>query len=136
MKKIIVCLMFTFAIGYCLAGDVIIVANKASGLPPLTSDDVTKIFMGQKTSSGATKLLPATLSGGTTHAAFLSTYIRKTPMQYNTYWKNAVFTGQGLPPKVFNSEEELLRFIENTKGAIGYISAGTPHAGVAVVAIK
>ena len=36
-----------------------------------------------------------------------------------------VFTGNGTPPKQFKTEQELLEYVTETEGAIGYIDAET-----------
>ena len=46
-----------------------------------------------------------------------------------------VFTGKGSLPRLFESEEELVQFVRNTPGAIGFIQSATPHDGVKTIAM-
>ncbi len=50
-------------------------------------------------------------------------------------WKKVVFTGAGTPPKILKTEADLIEFVAETAGAIGYIDAATPHEGVNVIAL-
>lgn len=42
--------------------------------------------------------------------------------ELNKYWLALVFQGRTSPPKFFNYEEELTKYIQETEGAIGVIS--------------
>jgi len=42
-----------------------------------------------------------------------------------SYWQRQIFSGKGIPPMEFNSEEDLLFLISVTPGAVGYVSDST-----------
>jgi len=42
------------------------------------------------------------------------------------YWQKQIFSGRGVPPEEKKSEAEVLQYISDNPGAIGYISGGTP----------
>ncbi len=66
---------------------------------------------------------------------FIRDYLGKTSAQFNRYWKRQLFSGKGIPPKYFHSREELIQYVKNTKGAIGFIDSETPPAGVILITI-
>lgn len=137
MKKIIFPVMLLIVLMTWSKAQVVVIANKAVSTTALSSDVVQKIFLGQKTTwDGGGKIVPVTLEGGPTHTSFLQSYVKKTPAQFATSWKQAIFTGQGIPPKSFASETDLVAYVAATKGAIGYIATATPHSGVTVLQIK
>ncbi len=44
--------------------------------------------------------------------------------EYNKYWLQKVFKGEAQPPSKMNSVAEVISFVEENPGAIGYIEAG------------
>jgi ABC-type phosphate transport system substrate-binding protein len=55
-----------------------------------------------------------------------------SPEDLEWYWNDAYFHGV-LPPTVLDSEEAVLRFVADTPGAIGYVSACAVDKRVVVV---
>ncbi len=53
---------------------------------------------------------------------FSQRIIGKAPRAQTSYWNNQYFNGI-LPPYVVNSQEAVIRYVSNTKGAIGYVDA-------------
>ncbi|MEZ4649973.1 MAG: hypothetical protein R3E97_14520 [Candidatus Eisenbacteria bacterium] len=43
--------------------------------------------------------------------------------------------GAGVPPKAFDTEDELLRFVAETPGSIGYVSIRTPTTGAKTITL-
>jgi hypothetical protein len=62
--------------------------------------------------------------------------VSKTAAQFSSFWKQAIFTGKGTPPKAFASEAELIKFVGETPGAIGYVTTNDVPATVKVITIK
>jgi len=53
---------------------------------------------------------------------FSKVILGSAPNSQRQYWNGQYFNGI-LPPYVVNSEEAVIRYVANTKGAIGYIDA-------------
>jgi ABC-type phosphate transport system substrate-binding protein len=79
---------------------------------------------------------PVLEKGGATHEAFLKEYLGKTDGALSTYYRTLVFTGKGTMPKTFASDAEVVSYVAKTKGAIGYIAAGTEATGVKQLEVK
>lgn len=58
--------------------------------------------------------------------------LKMEPEELEAYWNQQYFQGI-FPPYVLSSEEAVLRFVADTPGAIGYVSACAVDARVAVV---
>ncbi|NOY62843.1 MAG: hypothetical protein GXP10_06805 [Gammaproteobacteria bacterium] len=56
-----------------------------------------------------------------THAAFSKTILNLFPYQMRRTWNRLVFSGTGQAPEEVLSEEEMVRKVASTPGAIGYI---------------
>lgn len=141
LKSIIVCLAFSLltvtAGSPVLAEDILVIASKNAPVERLDQKMIQAIFLGKKSIwPDGSQIEFVILDPGNTHKTFLKTYIKKTPSRYKTYWKKRVFTGKGLYPKSFASEKELLAYIAERKGAIGYVSKSTDTTGVKVVSRK
>ena len=104
--------------------EVILVANNTVSDTSITRQAAQDAFLGKKNtwSDGASVVL-ATLSEGETHDKFLLAFVGRTASQFSTYWKKLVFSGKAMEPKSFDTEESLLKFVSETKGAVGYVSA-------------
>lgn|GEM_PF-2677406 len=66
--------------------------------------------------------------------AFLSKIVEMYGWEYENWWVEVSISGQAMPIQIAGSDEEVVEYVKNTKGAIGYICASTPHEGVKVVA--
>jgi ABC-type phosphate transport system substrate-binding protein len=79
---------------------------------------------------------PVLEKGGATHEAFVKEYLGKTDAALQTYYRSLVFTGKASMPKTLGTDAEVVAFVERTKGAIGYVSAGASTAGVKTLEVK
>jgi hypothetical protein len=55
------------------------------------------------------------------HAEFCTEVLQMYPYQLRQGWDRLVYSGTGQPPIQLGSEEELLRRVAETPGAVGYI---------------
>ena len=117
------------------AAEVQVIANP-SVTADLTASELKEIFLGAKTSVGGASVQPVLADGGAAHEEFLKTYVGKNDQALRTHFKSLVFTGKGVMPKSFPSDEAMVKYIASTKGAIGYISAGADAAGVKKIQVK
>jgi len=108
-----------------LAGDIIVICNKSVAESTVGKQDLKNIYMGKKTTwNDNKKIVFVVQDNSNVNEQFLSTYINKSSAQYSSYWKEKVFTGQGTPPKSLASDKEIIQFVTQTDGAIGYVSSG------------
>jgi hypothetical protein len=56
-----------------------------------------------------------------THQKFCKDILRLFPYQLDRIWDKLTFSGMGIAPTVVLSEEELIKAVKSTTGAIGYI---------------
>ncbi len=119
------------------AADVKVIANPAVGASTVTADELKGVFLETKTTlSDGTHVEPVLLKGGAAHASFLKDYVGKTDAALETYFRSLVFTGKGSMPKALASDAEVVAYVARTKGAIGYVSAGTATAGVKTIEVR
>lgn len=119
-----------------IAGELVIV-NSSVSVTALDLDALKNIYLGNKAQwSDGTKIIPVMLERGPVHESFVKNVVGKSLAQFSSHWQQAIFTGKGQPPKSFATEAELVSYVAQTKGAIGYIGPSTDHGGVKVVDLK
>jgi ABC-type phosphate transport system substrate-binding protein len=130
MKKTYILIwIFFFLAPFFAFPEVFIISNPDIQISTLNNKDVKEIFTGKRTRwNGNGKIIIATLYDSEVHRKFLEQFVKKTPSQFKNYWRSKVFTGEGMIPKTFQSEESLIEFVAATRGAVGYISAPTGKA--------
>ena len=135
--KILLCLAFILCFTNIAVAEQIIIVNKTVTISSIDKETVKNIYLGRKNQwDNGTKIYPVMLQGGQTHENFIANMVKKTTKQFSAFWKKAVFTGKGKPPKAFASEAELVAFVAQTDNAIGYIDSSTSHENVNVMAAK
>lgn len=119
------------------AAEILVIAHKSVPVERLEREAIAEIYLGTKTKweDGAT-IRVVMLKKGTTHETFVQDIVNTTPAKLRDLWKKVVFTGTGTPPKIVKTEADLVEFVAETKGAIGYIDAATPHEEVTVIALE
>jgi ABC-type phosphate transport system substrate-binding protein len=59
----------------------------------------------------------------------------KPVIAISAYWQQMIFSGKGIPPPERSNDADIVAFVRDTTGGIGYVAAGTDLSGVKVVAI-
>lgn len=115
----------------------IAIAKADNPTADVSKKNLKKMLLGKaKKWKNGDKVIIATLSGGAVHDTFIKKYAGKTSKQFTNYWRKMVFSGKGKMPKSFESEEDLVAFVAETDGAVGYIDSATAQDGVKAIAIK
>jgi hypothetical protein len=90
-----------------------------------------RIFLGKKTRwEGGLRVVPVMLRDGDVHEIFVEDLLDRSVAKFEIYWKQAVFTGKGIPPRSFDSELALMAYVADTPGAVGYVAKSTSLRGV------
>jgi ABC-type phosphate transport system substrate-binding protein len=67
---------------------------------------------------------------------FTRDVLKKSMPQLKRYWSQQIFSGKGVPPPEVDSEKAMIAFVVGTRGAIGYLPAGTDPGGARIVKVK
>jgi len=59
---------------------------------------------------------------------------KKSQSQFTAYWAKLMFTGKGVPPKVVDTEADMVALVAKNPSIIGYVDAANVTADVRVVA--
>ena len=130
-------LLFLSASLNCSAVDVVVIANMSVSANEIDSKTIQRIFYGKKSRwADDTKIVPVMLQSGETHTEFVENILKKSVTKFITYWKQALFTGKGIPPKSFDEESDLVRYVSETPGAIGFVSSSADLKDVKQISVR
>ncbi len=109
-----------------LAQDLVLVVHPGNSQAAITRQDVKNIFLGKKSSWDDGRSIDMVVqAAGPLHEAFSLEVLGKSPQQFATYWKKALFTGTGVPPQQLAGDAGVKAFVASHPGAISYISRGS-----------
>ena len=105
-----------------------------SNATALDDEQISKIFLGQtKTFAGGGEAIPVDQKDGAAREDFGNKVLKKNQSQLKALWARQIFTGGAKPPKELGGDDEVLKFVASTPGAIGYVEAGKANSSVKVV---
>jgi TonB family protein len=126
--RLVAVLMIFVIFGWAQAvgGEVKVIANRSVKADAITAGDLKRVFLEERIALGdGTHVEPVLEKDGPVHEAFLRECLGGTDDDLQNYYRALVFSGRGSMPKQLGSDEEVVAYVENTRGAIGYVSART-----------
>ncbi len=66
---------------------------------------------------------------------FSESVLKRSVQAVKTYWQQRIFSGRGVPPPELDSDEAIVRYVENNQGALGYISGSSAPGRTKVLAV-
>jgi ABC-type phosphate transport system substrate-binding protein len=138
MKKLLIIpLAFALAFQAAFAAEVVLIANTDHASTTIPRKLVTDFYVGKSTKwPDGNKVEPIIYRSGAVHGDFLSEFVGKNDSQFTATWKKLVFTGKASMPDNVDSDAKMVAKVRSTPGAIGYVAAGTPLDGVAVLKLE
>ena len=67
---------------------------------------------------------------------FSEQVLRRSPEAVRNYWQQRIFTGRGVPPPELASDEAVLAYVREHRGAVGYVSAAAETSSVKVLELR
>jgi len=101
----------------------------------LTAEDIKSIFLGQQNLfPDGGEAIPISLPYNDEHMVyFTQSLLKKSQRQFNAYWAIMIFSGNGSPPKEFQSVESILSLVRKNPKLIAFIPTGSDLSGVKIV---
>lgn len=122
----------------CLSyvNNILIIGNWDLPVDALSRDEIKSIFLGEKIMWDNGKKITFVILKTKMHEVFLKEFIGNTESQYRNYWRKLVFTGKSRSPRSFESEEDMIEYIANSSGAIGYIPSEAYTDKVKIISVR
>ncbi len=119
-----------------LASDIKIIANSSVAADSISVRELKSVFLGEKNRMGGAHIEPVLEKSGPAHEVFLQRYLGQSDFELQTHYRSLVVTGQGAMPKELSSDADVVNYVSQTRGAIGYVSAETDAPGVKVLSVS
>jgi hypothetical protein len=131
-QLLLVCLvMLTMARG--VAGEEVLVIGHPA-LPKTDKATLQRIYTGRAVSIGQQTVAPINLPpGNPVRDDSLQLCLDQNEEQYTGYWLVRRYVGKGAPPMELGSVDEVLRHVQATPGAIGYVPFSKLPRGANVI---
>lgn len=134
MRKRLLLLLFShLAAGGTLAGEPVAVIAYA-GMPKTDATALQRLYTGRSVSIGQLSAMPVNLPAGhPARQSFLESLLGQNDEQYTAYWLVRRYVGKGAPPKEVADIGEVLDYVRNTPGAVGYLPLSSVPPGVNII---
>ena len=102
-----------------------VIVNASNPDTTFTKKQISKIFLKKikKWEITDEKILPVDLiEDSKIRKNFSEIILDKKISSVKAYWQKQIFSGRGVPPPEKKSQKEVLQYVEDNKGAIGYVS--------------
>jgi ABC-type phosphate transport system substrate-binding protein len=140
IKSISIIIIFLLIFCYTpFAADsgITIIVNKEVRSETLSKNDIKGIFLGnKKTWDNNLVIVPVLSKTESIHKIFLKQFIKRSARQFKNVWKKNLFLGKAKMPKSFSDEKQLIKFISETSGAIGYITSDFQTDEIKVITVN
>jgi ABC-type phosphate transport system substrate-binding protein len=67
---------------------------------------------------------------------FTQEILKKTPAQLRNYWNQQIFSGKGSPPSEMDATRDVIAFVLEHPGAVGYLPADVDPGGTRVIEVR
>jgi hypothetical protein len=67
---------------------------------------------------------------------FTQDVLKKTSSQLKNYWNQQIFSGKNVPPPEASSAADMISYVLETPGAVGYLPAGVDAGGAKVIEVR
>jgi ABC-type phosphate transport system substrate-binding protein len=114
----------------------VVVVNQANPVSSLTRTEVSNLFLRKVTKwSDGSAVHPVDLPNNSpVRAAFSREVHGKSVASISAFWQQQIFSGRDVPPSE-KAEAELIVYLRNEPGAIGYLPAGPPPPGLKLIQV-
>ena len=132
LRFLYLALFWLSCISQAQAGNVLIIAN--ANVPKFDAKRAERLYTGKSTNVNGVLITAVNMaSGSDLRNRFLDTYLSQDNEKYEAYWTVRRYIGQGTPPKEVSNPNEMINFIQNTPGAVGYIDESDLKPGLNVI---
>ena len=114
------------------AADYVVVVNASNPVGTLSRTEASRLFLRSSTQwASGEHVKPVDLAKSSPiRAAFTKEILGRSMGAIDQYWTQSVFSGRAVPPPEKHSDAEVLAYVREHPGAIGYVAAGANTDGV------
>ena len=115
--------------------DVVVIVAAKSLVTSMSAAQTTRIFLGKvNTFPNDSAAVPIDQpEGSAIRDEFYSKVVHKNSSQLSAYWAKVIFTGDGRPPEILESNVAVRKAVAKNPKAIGYIDKSAVDKSVRVI---
>jgi ABC-type phosphate transport system substrate-binding protein len=115
-----------------------IVVNSDNPITSLNKKQIKKIYTKKLTKwDNDKKIKPVDLQKNSDiRKSFSNSVLGKSVSAMRAFWQRQIFSGKGVPPPEKKNDDDVIEYVKNNPGAIGYVSANANTSDVKKVIIK
>lgn len=115
-----------------------VIVNAGAPTASVTREELARAFLRKTTRwPDGTEILPVEPRGDApARAAFLDQVLRMSRGALRGYWTQMVFSGRDVPPLEKGTDPQIVAYVREHRGALGYVSADADTAGVKVIPVR
>jgi ABC-type phosphate transport system substrate-binding protein len=121
-----------------LASEFVVIANPSVQVQALSRGEVARIFTRLQTTwpGGAVARPVDQVKSAPAREAFSREILGKSVAAVEQYWTQVIFSGRAVPPVEKRSDAEVVAYVRENPGAIGYVSPAAATEGVKRLTVK
>ncbi len=114
------------------AGDFVLVAHPSVKTTSVPRSQAARYFLRQATTwpEGEHVKPVDQVRTASVRQDFTRVVLKRTLAEVESFWTQAIFSGRAVPPPQKKNDDEVLAYVRDTPGAIGYVSASASLEGV------
>jgi ABC-type phosphate transport system substrate-binding protein len=124
--------------GAAVAAGYKVIVNNANGTSTLAKKDLSQLFMKKtaKWSDGTPVVAVDQTEKSTAREKFTQEVHGKSVAAVKSYWQQQIFSGRDVPPVEKSSDAQVVAFVKQNAGAIGYVSESADTSTVKVITVQ
>ena len=137
MKKLIVLsaalgMLFVGTLDPAQAQSYKVIVNSSNAVSSMPRSQVAKLFLKKTTRwSDGSSVAPVDLpKSSPVRAAFSEDVLGKSVLAVDSLWRKNIFSGRAVPPLEKGSDSDVIAYVSQHPGAVGYVSSAASLGGV------
>jgi ABC-type phosphate transport system substrate-binding protein len=120
------------------AGDFVLVVNPSVKATAVHRSDVARLFLREATEwPGGEHVKPVDqVRTAAVRQEFTQKVLHRSLGEVEAFWTKAIFSGRAVPPPQKKNDGEVLAYVRETPGALGYVDASAQLEGVKPLSIE
>ncbi len=122
--------------------ELVVIVNKSNTLGSISRAELSSVYLGKRKMWAAGDAVkpcdlqePGVDEEQTAMGHFSVRYLHKDMASLKSYWIKMIFSGKGEPPPAFKKPEEVIRFVSENPGSVGYLYSDQVTGAVRVVPV-
>lgn len=114
------------------------VVNPANPISTLTTSQVADIFIKRVTKwPGGSAVMPVDQKRSSpTRKRFTESFLKQSLSAVDNYWQQMIFSGRATPPPELPGDLEVIKYVMDNPGAIGYVTEVGSVRGIKVLQVS